>query len=842
MVKSPESLPSTTKEQQLQPTKKQLQPTKKQLQPTKKLQPTKEQQLQPKISSLYSKSSNELQSTEADNPVSCIRNECILVENNVNLNPSFHLANIQNLVGKTAHGENIPYMKAQEKISFLREQCRVEKPCFLALAETYLNKYIREVEFQITGYTHETSHRSNRDGGGVIIYINNYLTYETLISDSDEMCSLVAVYVNELELIVFVVYRPPPNYKNKYHGELLEKSFENVVVKNFYKVMNRYKSLVPDVILTGDFNFPKAIWTNGIGRTQGDTISNTRSLLKLINLAADFNLLQMVSEGTRDTKKGNSNILELIFTNNHELLTNIYIEPSKITDHKYIVCDTSHIYFQTTQNPLPSQDINLSSYNYLMANWKAIKAKLSEIKWEEILSKQKTSEGKLNVILDTVISIVDEYCAKFKQRGRNQKNIPRDRRILLRKRIKLKKKLREKYLTTSKKFNIERAIEDIEQQLLDSLKNERNNEEMQAIENIKINPKHFFTYAKKHNKTKSKIGPFKVNNEITTDPEKISNKLLEQYSLAFSVPNPQYKIKDPKEFFSVNDAPHGQQLTDFVFSKEDIAKEVKNIKTDSAAGPDFFPAILLKECAKELSEPLYLLWRHSLDNGDIAPLLKKAIVCPIHKAKSPRSDPISYRPVSLTSHIVKSFERVLRAKIVNFLKENNLIPNDQHGFISGRSTLSQLLHHVEEIIRTWEEGRVTDTIYLDFAKAFDKVDHDILCHKIRQLGITGKVGHWIKEFLTGRTQQVVANGMLSDIAPVISGVPQGSVIGPILFIIMISDLGKELTCSTTSKYADDTKATAKISNINDSVNFQNELNEKIYPWAPENNVSKWKQI
>ena len=126
---------------------------------------------------------------------------------------------------------------------------------------------------------------------------------------------------------------------------------------------------------------------------------------------------------------------------------------------------------------------------------------------------------------------------------------------------------------------------------------------------------------------------------------------------------------------------------------------------------------------------------------------------------------------------------------------------------------------------------------MDFAKAFDKVDHNILCHKIKQLGITGKVGMWIKEFLTGRLQKVAANGVYSDLAPVISGVPQGSVVGPILFIIMISDLGKNLTYSATSKYADDTKATAKISNITDAINFQNELKDKVYPWAPANNMS-----
>ena len=126
-----------------------------------------------------------------------------------------------------------------------------------------------------------------------------------------------------------------------------------------------------------------------------------------------------------------------------------------------------------------------------------------------------------------------------------------------------------------------------------------------------------------------------------------------------------------------------------------IIDAIKDIKNNFAPGTDHFPVILMKECAEELIEPLFILWRHSLDSGDIAPLLKSAVICPILKPGAQRNHPKSYRPISLT-YIIKVFER-----IVGYLNKNNLIPEDQHGFIKGRSTLSQLLNHVEDSIRAW---------------------------------------------------------------------------------------------------------------------------------------------
>ena len=159
----------------------------------------------------------------------------------INTSPKFHVANIQRLLTKRELKEKGIIIKEIEKIKFLREMCKEEKPYFLAFAETWLNDKIKEAEYEIEGYSHVASHRKDREGGGVIIYIENGATYRPLVSVSDGMCSVVAVHLEELNLIVFMVYRPPPDSKTIYHGDKLERSFNDIVLSNINKVSDNFR-------------------------------------------------------------------------------------------------------------------------------------------------------------------------------------------------------------------------------------------------------------------------------------------------------------------------------------------------------------------------------------------------------------------------------------------------------------------------------------------------------------------------------------------------------------------------------------------------------------------------
>lgn len=277
------------------------------------------------------------------------------------------------------------------------------------------------------------------------------------------------------------------------------------------------------------------------------------------------------------------------------------------------------------------------------------------------------------------------------------------------------------------------------------------------------------------------------------------------------------------------------KLTDIVFSPSDIIDAIEDISPNAAPGPDGFPAIFLTNCKDELAIPLYLIWRQSLDETITPSSVKQSLICPIHKGDS-TALPKNYRPVALTSHLVTLFEKIVRKHIVDYLDQNHLFNPSQHGFRSGISScLSQLIAHYDKVLSILEKGSNVDVIYLDFAKAFDKLDLNITLKKLKHLGVDGKIGRWLHSFLTNRHQTVVVNGEKSEPAPVISGVPQGSVIGPLLFLILIGDIDKEVAHAFLSSFADDTRIGKEIATPEDAILLQQDL-EKVYQWASTNNM------
>ena len=216
----------------------------------------------------------------------------------------------------------------------------------------------------------------------------------------------------------------------------------------------------------------------------------------------------------------------------------------------------------------------------------------------------------------------------------------------------------------------------------------------------------------------------------------------------------------------------------------------------------------LLKCAAELAQALKVMISQSLTHGFIPSSLKRAAITPVFKSGT-KTSPSNYRPISLTFTIIKVFERIIR-KVVAFMNRQGHLNNTQHGFRSGRSCLSALLDVFDDLMHMHSSDTTVDMIYLDFSKAFDKVDHGVLLHKLKDLGITGKLGIWFFQFLTNRTHHVRIPGGISKDSPVLSGVPQGTVLGPLLFLLMISDINKGTTSSKLVSFADDTRVYSNI--------------------------------
>ena len=342
------------------------------------------------------------------------------------------------------------------------------------------------------------------------------------------------------------------------------------------------------------------------------------------------------------------------------------------------------------------------------------------------------------------------------------------------------------------------------------------------------NPKALFSYAKKKSKLKCKVGPLEgEDGKLYEDPAEMANILQKQYQRVFSNPKAETNIH-------IDEDEQPNTLEDIEFTENDIIAAINLIPPQSAGGPDKFPACILKECKSELAKPLYQIWRKSMDTGTIPHKFLQQCIIPIYK-KNGKAKAENYRPVSLTSHLVKVFERVLKTKIMTFIKDNNIIAPEQYGFQPGRSCTTQLIHHFENVLNLLEDKCNVDVLYLDMSKAFDKVDHLILLRKLKAVGITGKLLQWIASFLSHRYQHVMIDGKTSERAEVLSGVPQGTVLGPILFLLYVNDLTQAIKHSYICIFADDSKIVKSINSMRDRELFNEDI-KAATEWAVNNKM------
>lgn len=711
----------------------------------------------------------------------------------------------------------------QTKVPYLGELSLEDEALFILVTESQLSEDILEAEVHIKDYTiYRTDRGNDRSGGGVCIYVQDRFPCSVLHTESNSVCETLIIKVTPLNLVLCLIYRPP---------DCKQYEFLPCVAKIKQTLSENADS---KILLMGDMNFPTINWTD----TQNPKIplSSENSDIKiqinaLLELTDEYLLNQLISEPTRG-----ENTLDLAFSNvTRDLIDCSITKCPMMSDHNIIemwIPTLEKDKIPSTISPvLENTQPELSDLNFYKSDWTKIQNKLSSVNWNEIME-NKDADDMLSTMMTAVKEIVTQHTPlRRKNIKKGKSSFFKERRALWRQRRRLVKKLN-LCQNTEHKDTIQDNIDKINCSIKKSFESELIEHENKAIDKIISNPKYFFTYSKQKLQTHSKIGPLRKDSKLISDPAEKAECLQEQFCSVFSSADQTQIIEDIDDFFSSDN--ETTEINDIDFTEEDIEKMISEIKSTSACGEDGFSALLLKNCKTELSTPLYLLWRHSMDSGEIPSFLKISKIAPIHKG-SLKSVPKNYRPVALTSHLIKLFEKILRNKIVKFLEDNNLMNNNQHGFRRFRSCLSQLLEHYDLLLNVLQTNQNADVIYLDFAKAFDVVDHHILLRKLKRLGITGKVGKWIHNFLTNRTQYVTVEGQTSSEAPVTSGVPQGSVLGPVLFLIMISDIDENIINSIIKTFADDTKVLQKVCSAEDGKKLQDSL-EIIYAWARKNNM------
>ena len=311
----------------------------------------------------------------------------------------------------------------------------------------------------------------------------------------------------------------------------------------------------------------------------------------------------------------------------------------------------------------------------------------------------------------------------------------------------------------------------------------------------------------------SGVAPLKKDGKTYADASEKAELLNEQFSSVFTKENTSTipnlgTSKTP-------DAPN------IIIGKEGVLKLLLNLNPHKATGPDQLSTRFLRKMTKSITPSLTLIFQTSLERGTVPDDWKTAHVTPIFK-KGDKSKPSNYRPVSLTSICCKTLEHIIFSHLMKFFESHSILSDKQHGFRKKRSCESQLILIIQDLAAGLNSKSQIDAILLDFRKAFDKVLHERLAAKLHHYGVRGNTLSWIKSFLANREQQVILDGTKSNSAAVSSVVPQGTILGPMLFLVYINDLLSNVN-DTGRHFADDCLVYRTIKTTDDAVSLQNSL-------------------
>lgn len=573
---------------------------------------------------------------------------------------------------------------------------------------------------------------------------------------------------------ICLVYRPP--------GENMDQ------LSIFLKDLSYFTNTDLSLILLGDFNIRNINWER--------YTTNSNFGLEFLTFVSTENLTQFVLSPTHIS----GSILDLIFSRCNNISNVIVDLPFSSSDHNAIVFD----FCVSSVNPAKDKMI----HDYHHADWSGIFNFLANLDFDNLFIGKSTEDISL-LITEIFQNAVHLFVPLIKVNRFNKIKFYSKDTLEAFRRFELA--IRRYHRSKS---TINRFLKNESHAAFRRLaRRDKSSFELKLYQSHKGN---FFKYVRKNDSNNLSIPPLIDGGVLVDTDVKKADIFCNFFSSVFTSDN---GVLPPLNF--------GQNypLIDNLFCTElEIFNILKNLPNKFSSGPDGINNIFLKKCAFFVAKPLHYLFNSAFQSGCVPSSWKDAFIVPIFK-KGNKSDPKNYRPVSLTSNIAKIAERHVHFLLSHHCEANRIISSKQHGFLKGRNTTTQLFESIHYYTSQINKSKNTDVVYMDLAKAFDSVSHQKLIHKLRGYGLSGKLLTFVENFLINRIQRVRLNETISKSMIVKSGVPQGTVLGPLLFSLYINDAPNVLQSSEILMFADDCKIYKAINNSVDQMGLQLDLHE-----------------
>ena len=664
------------------------------------------------------------------------------------------------------------------------------------VTETWLTQQ-DTVNAGFDGYQIFRRDRPSGRGGGVLAAIIPELSPKRradLEKDDIEMLCVDIASRFHVKWLLCILYRPP-NAPADFWDHL------QTAVDDLQVASADYHG----IILTGDFNVN---WAH----------QQLPIVQHLERITSSMDLSQMVDDVTRRSPDNprTGTIIDLLFTNRPHLVLDVCTQANPVTSDHHAIC------FKVKLKKMsPPKQILRDYLQYNKADTEHFNNILYYAPWDLFMDTDNI-DNSWDGFMDIFDAAVRDCIPRKKSRNnRLSPWITLDIKKMISKKNRMFKI--SKQLNTNDSWQAYRELRNQVKVLINKSYYSYLNE---LLSDSDDNRKRFFAFVRSKRKNRA---PLSIDNNGLPEhePSKIAQVFANYFSTMFTPNSTCNDIPEPRSEHSAF-VPYLQNVN---ISTCDVSKVIRNLRNDKSPGPDNITPNLLKMCSVPISPVLCKLFNISLSLGQLPMSWKQANVSPIHKAGD-SSLPSNYRPIALTSVVCKIIEKVITNEIQHHTTEYCLLNPNQHGFVKGKSCVTQLLNVTNRWLRILDvpSPPKIDAIFLDFQKAFDLMPHDVLLQKLNsRYFISGSLWQWIRSFLCNREQRVIHRGALSSWFPVLSGVPQGSVLGPTLFNLFIDDILTQ-TISPCVLFADDTLVYRPISNVQDMHILQNDL-DKLNEWC-----------